>query len=104
MSEYRNYPSRWDAMEPEYSTHMLAMTAEDLHSKADIARELAYRDKQIAVLKMTLDRVLWAIDEACCEEMMESSIHTMGAVTMARAALASLSPASEAETGGQGNG
>ena len=31
--------------------HLLAMTAEDLHSKADIAAELAHRDIQINILK-----------------------------------------------------
>jgi hypothetical protein len=30
--------------EPEYIAHVQAMTAEGLHSKADIAAELAYRD------------------------------------------------------------
>ena len=30
-----------------YARHVLAMTAEDLHSKADIAAELAWRDYQI---------------------------------------------------------
>lgn len=33
--------------EPEYFAHVLAMTAEQLHSKSDIAAELAYRDLKI---------------------------------------------------------
>ena len=35
--------------------HMMAMTAEDLHSKAAIAVELAYRDKCIAELEYWKD-------------------------------------------------
>jgi hypothetical protein len=38
-------------LEPYFSKHMLAMTAEGLHSKADIAIQLAWRDKEIATLK-----------------------------------------------------
>lgn len=34
--------------------HMMAMTSEDLHGKAAIAVELAYRDKQIAQLREAL--------------------------------------------------
>jgi len=33
--------------EPQYMAHVQAMTAEQLHSKADIAAELAFRDIQI---------------------------------------------------------
>jgi len=41
-------------LEPYFSKHMLAMTEEDLHNKADIAVELAYRDKRIAELEQEL--------------------------------------------------
>lgn len=37
--------------EPYFSRHLMAMTAEDLHSKGEIACELAYRDARIAELK-----------------------------------------------------
>ena len=37
-----------------YCKHLMAMTAEDLHSKRDIACELAYRDKRIAELEARL--------------------------------------------------
>ena len=49
MDEYRQF----DPMElGEYFTrHMMAMTAEGLHNKGDIAMELGYRDKRIAELE-----------------------------------------------------
>ena len=37
--------------EPYFSRHLMAMTAEDLHSKGEIACELAYRDQRIAELE-----------------------------------------------------
>lgn len=37
--------------EPHYCKHVMAMTAEELHSKADIASELAYRDQEIERLR-----------------------------------------------------
>ena len=40
-----------------YIRHVSAMTAEGLHSKADIAKELAWRDLQIDNLRAKLDRV-----------------------------------------------
>lgn len=51
----------WD-LEPHYSRHVGAMTREDLHSKADIAVQLALRDKEIADLntQLTNERVLLA--------------------------------------------
>ena len=39
------------ALEPYFSQHMAAMTAEGLHSKAAIAAELAFRDARIAALE-----------------------------------------------------
>lgn len=47
-------------LEPFFSEHMEAMTVEGLHDKADIARELAFRDKQIAILKEFLQH--WISD------------------------------------------
>lgn len=39
------------ALEPFYSRHVLAMTAEGLHDKHDIAEELAFRDAEIERLR-----------------------------------------------------
>lgn len=39
-----------------YSRHVLAMTAENLHRKSDIAAELAWRDMRIAELEQALAR------------------------------------------------
>jgi hypothetical protein len=43
--------------EPYFSRHLMAMTAEDLHSKGDIACELAYRDARIAELEEEIKRL-----------------------------------------------
>lgn len=42
-------------LEPHFSRHMLAMTAEGLHDKAAIAEQLAYRDQQIEVLRAAVE-------------------------------------------------
>lgn len=54
MTEIKQYSER-DAMELDevgghYFRHVLAMTAEGLHSKSDIAAELGWRDMQISAL------------------------------------------------------
>ncbi len=41
-------------LEPYFSRHMMAMTGEGLHSKGDIAAELAWRDKRVAELETAL--------------------------------------------------
>lgn len=53
-----------------YCDHVMAMTAEGLHSKADIAAELAWRDQQINSLSSRLehyeknpDTKQWILDE-----------------------------------------
>ena len=43
-------------LEPYLFNHMMAMTGEGLHSKADIAAELAFRDKRIEELEEALAR------------------------------------------------
>lgn len=50
------YPSLhpWD-LEPYYSEHVSAMTSEGLHSKADIAQQLAWRDKQLAAARKCIE-------------------------------------------------
>lgn len=45
-------------LEPHFSRHMLAMTAEGLHDKSAIAEQLAYRDQQIEVLRNER-RLVW---------------------------------------------
>jgi len=72
-------------LQPWFSRHMEAMTAEDLRRKGDIAMELSWRDKQIDVLKNHLN-VLVAIVESqqdkidrlmleyCPEEMDEDQL------------------------------
>lgn len=47
-----------------YIRHVEAMTAEHLHSKADIAAELAHRDILLATKQADLDRALLALTEA----------------------------------------
>ena len=49
-----------------YSRHIEAMTSEGLHSKSDIAAELAWRDSEIDRLKNELADVA---DERICEEI-----------------------------------
>lgn len=46
------YPKHhpWD-LEPHYQRHVGAMTSEALHSKADIAIQLAWRDQMIETLR-----------------------------------------------------
>ena len=58
MSETGQYSKR-DIMKLDddggyYFRHVLAMTAEKLHSKTDIAAELAYRDHRITELEVKL--------------------------------------------------
>ena len=52
MSEYAEREAQ--DLEPYYIRHVAAMTAEGLHSKAAIAKELAYRDQRIADLERQL--------------------------------------------------
>jgi len=54
MSVYRNHEFLPILKSPHYAKHVLSMTKEDLHSKADIAEELAARDIQIEELKQQL--------------------------------------------------
>jgi hypothetical protein len=58
MSEYRNHESfaNNDNFQDLVFTHQSAMTGETLHSKIDIAKELAHRDYQIQSLKLRLQK------------------------------------------------
>ncbi len=42
-------------LKKHYTNHVMAMTAERLHEKSDIAAELAFRDAQIEELKRERD-------------------------------------------------
>lgn len=50
---YPKHFKAWD-LEPYYSRHIGAMTSEQLHDKADIAEQLAWRDQRIAELEEAL--------------------------------------------------
>ncbi|WP_205959262.1 hypothetical protein [Pantoea stewartii] len=52
-----------------YMTHLMAMTAEQLHNKSDIAAELAWRDSQIAALRQMLDAM--AAENAALKSVLE---------------------------------
>lgn len=54
IREYRNHTPRDVLLSPRYAKHISAMTGEDLHSKAEIAEELAWRDIQIDQLQAAL--------------------------------------------------
>lgn len=58
MSEYRNHEcfQNNDTFLELVRTHQSAMTGEGLHSKVDIAKELAHRDYQIQSLKLQLQK------------------------------------------------
>lgn len=54
------YPKNLDPrkLEPHFSRHMLAMTAEGLHDKSAIAEQLAWRDQTIEQLTTMLKNEL----------------------------------------------
>ena len=52
MSKYEERDCR--NLEPHYSEHVLAMTEENLRSKADICAELAFRDTRIKELEAAI--------------------------------------------------
>ena len=62
MKHYRNYSEEWLLDSVAYGEHMSAMTGEELHSKSDIAAELAYRDEKIAELEQNLETALNAVE------------------------------------------
>jgi len=72
-------------LQPWFFRHMEAMTAENLHSKGDIAMELAWRDKQIHNLNKIVNGLLTSLDvqqakidslmlEYCPDEMIEEQL------------------------------
>lgn len=56
MTDFERLYGHYDpeGLEPFFTEHMLAMTKENLRSKAEIACELAYRDKQQKTEKVVL--------------------------------------------------
>lgn len=70
-------------LEPDFTRHLTAMTAEGLHMKADIACELAWRDRRIAELEAERDSIRdEALEEAAkaCEKEREVFTSTEYAV------------------------
>lgn len=51
-------------LEPWYSQHVNAMTAEGLHNKSDIAAELAHRDQRIVALEQQNEALASRLDSA----------------------------------------
>jgi uncharacterized coiled-coil DUF342 family protein len=69
LSDNSMYPRchhPWN-LEPYYSRHVSAMTAEGLHGKAEIAEQLAWRDKQIAELIRENEVLRSNSDHLSCE-------------------------------------
>lgn len=53
MADTRLYPEQDpESLEPFYTRHLQAMTAEGLHEKSDIAAQLAVRDQQLNMVLM----------------------------------------------------
>jgi hypothetical protein len=58
MTDTQLYADRTPGdLEPHYSAHVAAMTAEGLHGKAEIAIELAFRDKELDFYKRENNRL-----------------------------------------------
>lgn len=55
--EYPTDLKPWE-LEPHFARHMSAMTSEALHSKADIAMQLARRDQTIEALRRIVTSAL----------------------------------------------
>ena len=69
MNKYRNYSEDWLESSDTYGEHVSAMTGEKLHSKSDIAAELAWRDEQlakanerVAIYKRGINKAIEAIE------------------------------------------
>jgi len=57
MKLYKQHEQTNDLVNDFAFPHLMAMTKERLHSKAEIAEELGYRDMQIKVLREQLAKV-----------------------------------------------
>lgn len=54
---YRQHSERPWELEPELAAHRSAMTTERLHGKAEIAEELAFRDRRISTLQKRIEKL-----------------------------------------------
>ena len=59
---YPKHFKPWD-LEPYYSIHISAMTTEQLDAKADIAEQLAWRDRQLAAALAKVDELTARVAE-----------------------------------------
>lgn len=83
LADDRQYPDVDPReLEPEFSIHMLAMTAEGLHGKSEIAAQLALRDKRF--LKLQSDMLENEAEER--QAVVPSPLH-LAAVKVAEALL-----------------
>ncbi|KXJ61664.1 MAG: hypothetical protein AXW14_08620 [Alteromonas sp. Nap_26] len=76
MNKYRNYSEDWLLSSKDYGEHVSAMTSEKLHSKSDIAAELAWRDEQLTKTNervKELERELKESDDDLCVTQKQSS-------------------------------
>lgn len=53
-----------ESMSADYLRHISAMTTEGLHSKSDIAAELAHRDARIRTLESKVSELCFRLDNA----------------------------------------
>lgn len=73
MKQYAQRPTDEPGLDELYSKHVSAMTSEGLHSKTDIAAELAWRDMKIGVAELegmanVRDNILGSLDVAISQE------------------------------------
>ncbi len=71
---YRNYDDDFIYDSSNYGKHVSAMTGEQLHSKSDIAAELAYRDDLIEKLQHEVDQLRSVLKE--CDEYLDYNKYT----------------------------
>ena len=64
-----------------YTAHVSAMTAEGLHSKSDIAAELAHRDIVIAKLKQAIGTISYKAENIGSSEW-EEAVWTIRGIAM----------------------
>jgi hypothetical protein len=70
--KYPKLMEPWN-LEPHYSEHVGAMTTEELHSKHDIAKQLAWRDQQLEVANARIIELQAevAIERSGCDTALE---------------------------------
>ena len=85
MKHYRQHTVPNYKMGQHYMNHVMAMTAEDLHSKAEIAEELAVRDMRIEALE-----ALVRMCEDAMEQIEEIDYRLCGDITQLDKALTAI--------------